>query len=127
MIILKNDKKGMQLLSQDVVECLESIDSFSIDGKYINPNIIEGRMSNNQVTEFKKCYFGLFIKKHIKWWSTRKIIKELKPLHSFIVSIYRNGTPSYRFESKRVDDKVTDKYILKQFALAFKMKIKEML
>ena len=122
-IIYKNDKEEMEKLSHCVVKCFEIVDSFSISGKHIDIEQQIERMSKCEADKIWACYYRPLLKyskrKFIKP-SINKIIKILKPIHPFIVGIYRNGTPSYRFESMKADKNIDDKYLLKQFALAYR-------
>ncbi len=126
VLVHQQDTLEIELLSKDVVECMETIESFSIKGEFIHWNTPNGRMSHQEAEIFRLYYFNLFIETNLRKLqktTPKKLLKQLKPMHEFIIGIYRNGTPSHRFESKRVDDDVSDEWILEQFALALKNKL----
>ena len=129
IVISKDDTEEMKILSRGVVICLEIISSFSIDGKYIPSNVPNGRMSTE---EANNLYIALYSKllnlnvhkqKKLQKMKSKKLLKIVKPALPFILGIYRNGTPNYRFQSMRVDASVADDYILKQFAIVYKERI----
>lgn len=114
----------MKLLSKDVVDCMEMLDAFSLDGKYIDINESDNRMSSQEAQEIKNCYYSIFSLFYKKKKINRKTIKRrLKPIKTFIVGIFRNGTPAYRFKSMSVDKAVSDDYILDEFAAALEEKL----
>lgn len=129
IVIKKDNIDEIKLLSKEVVICLEIISSFSAKGQYIPPDISQGRMTPKEVNEL---YISLYGKLHnlnirnpkkLQKMSHKKISKIIKPAHPFILGIYRNGTPNNRFKSKKVDESVTDDFILEQFAVEFKKSI----
>lgn len=119
VVIDRNDSQRMRLLSDDVIECMEMLDAFSLGGKYIDITETESRMSIEQAEIIKDYYYRIFRyaynNKRIK---LRKVKKLLKPIKGFIIGIYKNGTPAYRYESKRVSAEVDDSYIIEEFSLA---------
>lgn len=126
ILVHQQDTLELKLLSEEVLECLETIDSFSLKGEYINWDNPNGRMSHQDAEMFRLCYFNLFTETNLRKLqkiTPKKLLKKLKPMHAFIIGIYRHGTPSHRFESKRVDEDVSDEMILEYFALALKEKL----
>lgn len=124
LVIHKYDISEMKLLSKDVVDCMEMLDAFSLDGKYIDINESDNRMSSQEAQEIKNCYYSIFSLFYKKKKINRKTIKRrLKPIKTFIVGIFRNGTPAYRFKSMSVDKAVSDDYILDEFAAALEEKL----
>ena len=129
IVISKDNIEKIEHLSKEVIICLEIISSFSADGKYLGPEISKGRMSSEEVNEM---YIALYSKltrltitnpKKLQKMKSKKLLKIIKPAHPFILGIYRDGTPSNRFKSMRVDENIPDDFILEQFAIEFKKSI----
>lgn len=59
IVVSKNNLEDIELLSKEIVICLEIISSFSTDGQYIPPDIPKGRMSSEKVNEL---YIALYSK-----------------------------------------------------------------
>lgn len=125
-IVSKDDVDELKLLSKGVVVCLEIMSSFSVDGKYIASDNFDRRISTEQVNTLYESLYGELTRlsftkpQKLQRMSTKRILKMIHPAHSFIIDIYRNGTPNYRFKRMRVDESVTDKIIIDQFAIEFK-------
>ena len=126
IVISKDNIAQIKLVSKVVVICLEIISSFAADGRYIPPDISEGRMKQEEVN---KLYIALYSKllklsfknpKKLQRMKPEKILKIIRPAHPFIIGIYRNGTPRDRFKIMRVDESIADDFILEQFAIEFK-------
>ena len=129
IVISKEDTEEMKILSKGVVICLEIINSFSMDGKYIPSHISNGRMSSEEANNLYTALYSKLLNlnvhkpKKLQKMKPKKLLKIIEPAVPFILGIYRNGTPNYRFQSMRVDASVTDDYILKQFAVVYKERI----
>jgi hypothetical protein len=126
IIVSKDNIAEIKLQSKVVVICLEIIGSFAADGRYIPSDISKGRMKQEEVN---KLYIALYSKllklsfknpKKLQRMKPKKILKLIRPAHPFIIGIYRKGTPRDRFKSMRVDESVSDNFILEQFAIEFK-------
>lgn len=129
IVISKDDTEEMKILSRGVVVCLEIISSFSIDGKYIPSHIPSGRMSSEETSSLYIALYSELIHlnihrpKKLQKMKPKKLLKKIRPALPFVLGIYRNGTPDYRFQSIRVDESVTDDTILECFAVEFKKSI----
>ena len=126
IVISKDNITEIKLLSKVVVICLEIISSFAADGRYIPRDISEGRMTSEEANELYIALYSKLLKlsfknpNELQKMKPKKILKMIQPAHSFILGIYRNGTPANRFKSMRADESVSDDFILEQFAIEFK-------
>ena len=124
-IIFEDDISGIKALTDDIIECMEIIDDFSLDGRYIDCDFKNERMAKEEAQNFKMCYYSLFLVAKPQKLSVRKLLEWLKPMQKFIVGIYRNGQLPSRFENRRIDESASDKFLLNQFAVALKEKLTE--
>ena len=124
--VSKDNIAELKLLSKVVVICLEILSSFATDGRYIPHDISEGRMTSEEVNNLYSTLYGKLLNlsfnnpKKLQKMKHKKVLKIIKLAHPFILGIYRNGTPANHFKSMRVDESISDDFILEQFVIEFK-------
>lgn len=128
-IVEKNDIESLKQLSRAVVFCLENIEMFSAEGKYISEDLTAERMTKEQVNALQISLFAelsaIAFKrpKRLQRMRPKQILKRVKAALPFVVGIYRNGTPDYRFKGMRAADDIPDEIILASFAEEFKARL----